>query len=47
MAKKIDENPRKSMSSLAKEMGVHHKTISKVVRKDLRLKSYSLRTSHL
>ena len=47
VAKKIDENPGKSMRSLAKEMGVHHKTISKVIRKDLGLKSYSLRTSHL
>ena len=44
--KKIIENQGKSMCSLDKEMGMHHKIISKVVREDLRLKSYSLRTSH-
>ena len=45
--KKINENPGKFMRCLAKKMGMHHKTISKVVRDDLGLKSYSLRTSHL
>ena len=45
--KKVNDNPGKSMRALAKEMGVHHKTISKVVKGDLGLKSFSLRTSHL
>jgi inhibitor of nuclear factor kappa-B kinase subunit alpha len=47
VSKKIEENPGKSMRNLAKEMGVHHKTISKTVKDDLEMKSYALRTAHL